>query len=130
MYRLCAQKMIAFITPHPRPHCFGQICAKERVKQRRCWQFQYFSRWCNDEVTTSQVKNSFWHWFTHLTFPEHLSQIATTTARQHLRCVLSLKVAPVLWMGSLVSRIRVFSENNRLDIASNGEICDHPHPTR
>jgi len=24
----------------------------------------------------------------------------------------------------------VFSEDNRLDIASNGEICDHPHPTR
>lgn len=33
-------------------------------------------------------------------------------------------------MGSLVSRGRVFRENDRLDIASNGEICHHPHPTR
>src|ERR1017187_5749952 len=33
-------------------------------------------------------------------------------------------------MGTLVSRYCVFNEDNRLDITPNGEICDHPHPTR
>src|SRR5579859_4840468 len=62
---------------------------------------------------------------------DHCSHIVQFTQykRVKVRCALSREVAPVLGMGSLVFLGCVFSKDNRLDIASNGEVGDHPQPT-